>query len=238
MSLIPSVEQLIAQYGDWYPPQIRQKYQIEEWESTKSVPSTKPSADIAWEPDYAKFMARTKGWNRPVPSTSLPDGWPQKVNGPMDWDGRSFSGEGDYVYELSEAQKLEIREALARFKGELYILTSFITTNSCFSEPDRGFDMFEANSTTFTLPRLQYALEGLSNELHNGKGFVILRGLDSVGITREDKIILYLGMSSYIADERGRQSQDGRMMSSCFQNISCLWLNLTTSSSYYRCEAR
>ena len=121
MALTPSAGQLNAQYGDWYPTQVRSKYQIEEWESTKAVLSTSASADIQWEPDYIKFMARTKGWNRPALSNSLPAGWPQKVDGPMSWDGRSFADERDYVYELSEAQKLEIGEALAHFKGRLNI---------------------------------------------------------------------------------------------------------------------
>lgn len=48
-------------------------------------------------------------------------------------------------------------------------------------------------------------MRGISNEIHNGRGFKVLRGLPVAKHTREDNIIIYAGVSSHIAPIRGRQ---------------------------------
>jgi hypothetical protein len=58
---------------------------------------------------------------------------------------------------------------------------------------------------TFPLPTLHAELRRLSGELHTGHGFFVLRGLDVSKYTREENIIIYAGVSSHVASQRGRQ---------------------------------
>jgi Taurine catabolism dioxygenase TauD, TfdA family. len=66
------------------------------------------------------------------------------------------------------------------------------------------------NQSTFPLPRLHATLRDLSKEIHNGRGFFVLRGLRIDDYSREDNIIIYTGISSHIGSIRGRQ-QDTRL---------------------------
>jgi len=50
-------------------------------------------------------------------------------------------------------------------------------------------------------------------ELHRGRGFFSLRGLDPSDYSPEDNMILFLGISSYIAERRGKQDAQGNMFS-------------------------
>jgi hypothetical protein len=58
---------------------------------------------------------------------------------------------------------------------------------------------------TFPLPNLHAELRRLSDELHFGHGFFVLRGLDVDKYTREENIIIFTGLSSHIGSIRGRQ---------------------------------
>jgi hypothetical protein len=68
------------------------------------------------------------------------------------------------------------------------------------------------NQDTFPLPNLHYSLRKISDELHNGRGFKVLRGLPVTKHTREENIIIYAGVSSHIAPVRARQDHqhDGK----------------------------
>ena len=74
-------------------------------------------------------------------------------------------------------------------------------------------DLSQVKKTTFPLPHLGKTLQDLSLTLHNGRGFFILKGLKPADFTREENVMLYLGISSYIAEQRGRQSHDGSLIS-------------------------
>lgn len=73
-------------------------------------------------------------------------------------------------------------------------------------------DGSEATGSTFPLPQLKKKLLALTVELHEGKGFFVLRGLNPADYTPEDNIIIYLGISSYIAETRGKQDDAGNML--------------------------
>jgi hypothetical protein len=48
--------------------------------------------------------------------------------------------------------------------------------------------------------------------LHSGTGFVVLRGLNPTKYSPLDNVLLYLGVTSHIAEIRGCQDYDGRMI--------------------------
>jgi hypothetical protein len=62
---------------------------------------------------------------------------------------------------------------------------------------------------TFPLPITGSLLRAQSKELHFGRGFFVLHGLRVDSYSREENIIIYAGVSTYVGDVRGRQ-QDQR----------------------------
>jgi hypothetical protein len=71
----------------------------------------------------------------------------------------------------------------------------------------------EVNPASFPLPTLGEKLSNVRNELYNGRGFAIFRGVDIDSFNPVDLIVLYLGLTSYIAEKRGKQNQRGAMLS-------------------------
>jgi len=52
----------------------------------------------------------------------------------------------------------------------------------------------------------------LSVDLHDGKGFFLIRGLDYSKYTVEDNTIIFLGIQSFVAEKRARQDHLGNMI--------------------------
>ncbi|KAK3337963.1 hypothetical protein B0H65DRAFT_591981 [Neurospora tetraspora] len=158
-----------------------------------SSPIVRP--DIDWIPSYKVFKERVQrlaalNLNRP---TTLPAGWPSKITSERVWSGSDFKSEDDYVVKLSQEDIAEIESALEYFKAL-----------------DLGPD--DVSKDNFPLPNLGSKLEEVADIIHNGRGFVILRGLEPDKYSSVDNILLYLGVTSYIAETRGMQDFDGRMI--------------------------
>ncbi|KAI0543509.1 hypothetical protein F4679DRAFT_590419 [Xylaria curta] len=115
-----------------------------------------------------------------------------KMTGDMVWDGRDLDS-SQYTYKLTEAEIAEIEQALDVFKGY-------------------GLDGPEISPTNFPLASLGKKLHDFAHVVHAGRGFVVLAGLDPQKYTAEDNALLFLGVSSYIGEERGMQDNAGRMM--------------------------
>lgn len=64
------------------------------------------------------------------------------------------------------------------------------------------------SQSTFPLPTLGSVLSGISRELHTGRGFSVLRGIPVASYSREDNVIIYAGVSSYVGELRGLQVAD------------------------------
>jgi hypothetical protein len=75
-----------------------------------------------------------------------------------------------------------------------------------------GLDGNEANRSNFPLPTLQAQLQNLAVELHDRRGFFVLRGLDPSHYSAEDNVLILLGISSYIGETRGKQDDEGNML--------------------------
>ncbi|KAK4183083.1 hypothetical protein QBC35DRAFT_130317 [Podospora australis] len=153
--------------------------------------------DISWIPSLKVFQERVETLKALYPDrpTTLPAGWPAKVDAARAWSGEDFKSEDDYVIEFSAEDVLEIEAGLAHFKDLPGDLT-----------PD------DVNQHTFPLPNLGARLNEASDIVHNGRGFVVLRGLQPDKYNSLDNILLYLGITSYIAETRGMQDFDGRMI--------------------------
>jgi len=82
-----------------------------------------------------------------------------------------------------------------------------------FTDRIGRLDLEDVTRHTFPLPRLKYKLESIAETLHNGMGFTVLRGLDPRKYSRFDNAIIYLGVTSYIAEIRACQDTSGNMFS-------------------------
>ena len=69
------------------------------------------------------------------------------------------------------------------------------------------------NPTTFPLPQeLHDRLRTITQDLYNGRGFAILRGLDPDDVTEEENVLIFGGVSSHVAAQRGFQHQDRELV--------------------------
>jgi hypothetical protein len=64
----------------------------------------------------------------------------------------------------------------------------------------------------FPLPTIQAQLTRASIDVHQGRGFAIVRGIDPRRYTAEDNITIFLGISNYIGEQRGIQDKKGTML--------------------------
>ena len=76
-----------------------------------------------------------------------------------------------------------------------------------------GLNVEEVNPRNFPLPSLVLRLRSLALEIHNGRGFFVLRGLDPTRYSSEDNTLIYVAIASHIAGKRGKQNEDGDIFS-------------------------
>ncbi|KAK4152149.1 hypothetical protein C8A00DRAFT_35173 [Chaetomidium leptoderma] len=153
--------------------------------------------DISWIPSFKVFKDRVERLQTLYPDrrTTLPPGWPAQVDADRAWAGSDFKSENDYVLHLSADDIVEIEAGLAHFKAL-----------------PGGLSPDHVGPATFPLPNLNSRLVQASDIIHDGRGFVVLRGLQPAKYSNFDNILLYLGVTSYIAEKRGMQDFDGRMI--------------------------
>jgi hypothetical protein len=66
--------------------------------------------------------------------------------------------------------------------------------------------------SNFVLPTLGPKLNQIRQDIHNGKGFTVIRGLEPSKYSAEVLSMLYLGIQSHLANKLGRQDSKGNML--------------------------
>ncbi|KAF8185728.1 taurine catabolism dioxygenase TauD [Pholiota molesta] len=153
--------------------------------------------DITYHPDHQKWEERTAkrlAENASLPRTPLPEGFPTKLSSPLVWEGKDWKGEEQWVYELTSTHLDEISAAVKFFHG-------------------LGLHFGHISPETFPLPSLGPILRDLAGELHYGRGFFVLRTIPVDSYSREDNILIYAGVSSYVGETRGLQDKNGGVLS-------------------------
>lgn len=87
--------------------------------------------------------------------------------------------------------------------------------HSCWSDlANEGLDkpLGLVSQSTFPLPTLGNVLSGISREVHSGRGFSVLRGIPVSSYSREENVIIYAGVSSYVGPLRGLQDSNGGVL--------------------------
>jgi hypothetical protein len=171
-----------------------------------------------------------------VKRVSLPVGFPSSIATSAAWSGVDFENGRNQdcdILTLNEGEVKELEQACGNFQGmlarvylSLLINFSLYFGGSCYRFFARGMLIccriglnlrFESISQElFPLPTLSSKLKDLAKVLTNGVGFFLIRGLDPKQYSSEVNLIMYLGISSYIGDKRGRQDERGNMLRKYF----------------------
>ncbi|EWZ91625.1 hypothetical protein BFJ68_g10267 [Fusarium oxysporum] len=156
--------------------------------SSLAGPIIGPSPAVELAPAAAGCVSRVADG-----PAGVPEGWPKFLDEPMAWVGPQFTDESEYIHTLSEFELQEAENALLVFKA-------------------LGLDGDCVSRDNFPLPTLGPRLDRIRRDVHQGKGFGVIRGLDPQKYSVEDLTVLYLGIQSYIANRHGRQDRKGNML--------------------------
>ncbi|KAK4181521.1 hypothetical protein QBC36DRAFT_84202 [Triangularia setosa] len=110
----------------------------------------------------------------------------------MAWSPEAISSDS-YVVDIGLLGAREVEEGLRSFK-------------------ELELDGHEINRHNFHLPTLSARLGQACHEVHRGRGFVIIRGIDPLKYSVEDNVMIYLGIAAYIGEQRGFQDKKGNML--------------------------
>ncbi|KAF3917104.1 hypothetical protein ABW20_dc0104721 [Dactylellina cionopaga] len=125
---------------------------------------------------------------------SAAEEWPKYLESPLAWDGNRYDGkESEYTYNFLSSDVEEIEAALRYFE-------------------ELELDGRDVSVENFPLPTLGAKLKAFAEELHRGRGFFVLSGLDPKKYTPENNALIFLGLSSYIGEKRGMQNTGGDMI--------------------------
>jgi hypothetical protein len=112
----------------------------------------------------------------------------QPIVDPAGWTKAELAANDDWIFRLSDADRAEIADAVEGVEA-------------------RGLDIKDIGRDDFALPRLGEGLAAVRDELVNGRGFVLIRGLPVGDLTRRQSAIAYWGLSTHF----GRAvSQNGK----------------------------
>ncbi|KAI0890617.1 Clavaminate synthase-like protein [Annulohypoxylon maeteangense] len=126
--------------------------------------------------------------------SSLPSGFPHHLHQDLAWTGPQLdSSEPHYILSLTADELVEVRSAKDHFKA-------------------LELDGDLVSRENFPLPTLGSKLEALGQDLYNGKGLSVVRGINPDDYSVEDLTIIWLGIQAYIADQRGCQDHRGNML--------------------------
>ncbi len=171
----------------------------------------------------AACSALVESFAAPAPEAAgLPAGFPSLVKSPLAWTSATFQSEDEYIHALQPEDIAEIESALALFKGSSATATCFPRrvpglsaasgqklTGPCVG---LGLDGDLVTKGNFPLPTLGPKLDLIRRDIHQGKGFALIRGLDPRKYSVEDLTMIHLGIQVYIANRQGRQDRKGNML--------------------------
>src|SRR4051795_8004431 len=116
------------------------------------------------------------------------------VEGPSAWIGRDLRGrEDEWIYSLSPAEIAEIENATASVR-------------------DRGLDIADIRRADFPLPTFGARLDRMREEILNGRGFVLIRGLPVDGRPIAGNAVAYWaaaywGIGAYLGNARSQNAK-------------------------------
>ncbi|KAJ6566830.1 hypothetical protein B0H19DRAFT_1258013 [Mycena capillaripes] len=142
--------------------------------------------ETAYEPSESFWTEAQASYQKPA-EDPLPEGFPVKVTGPQIWNGKELINKPEqWLHTFTADEVADVDNAIEHF----------ISLNLGFSEISRD---------TFPLKILNKALDKAVDEIFNGIGLRIFRGLPVQKYDRKSHIIAFAGISAYIGEHRYRQ---------------------------------
>jgi hypothetical protein len=100
---------------------------------------------------------------------------------PAEWYGAELADSDHWIYTLAEAEIAEVAAAVAGVE-------------------ERGFDIKDITRRDFPLPNFAAALDLVHDELMDGRGFAVIRGLPVAGMTRAQAAAAFWGIGTYLGE--------------------------------------
>lgn len=113
---------------------------------------------------------------------------PEAMTGEAAWYGKDMSDSTEWIHTLTPEDIKEIDAALDAFHAG-------------------GLSMADISPDTFPLPRLSEKLGNILNEIINGRGFVLLRGMPVEKYGKADSAIAYLGIGAHLGSFRSQNAK-------------------------------
>lgn len=107
---------------------------------------------------------------------------------PSAWTGADMAQRTDWLVHLSDADNAELRAALSHARA-------------------RGVDVPALASADFPLPMLAPRLQGITREVMQGRGFVLMRGFQIDDLPAQDAALIYWGIGSHMGRGRAQNAQ-------------------------------
>ncbi|OJJ31390.1 hypothetical protein ASPWEDRAFT_187270 [Aspergillus wentii DTO 134E9] len=150
-----------------------------------------PVESIPYYPDRAQYDARVLDHLQRQPAqAALPAGFPAELDSDMVWEGSDLNLE-----ESAQENRTKLMVLNTSQLAEIDAALSYFQTLSK--------SMHELDPSTFPSPSLHPVLRAVSDNLHYGYGFTLIRGIPVTQYTREENMIIYVGVSAHIASNRG-----------------------------------
>jgi hypothetical protein len=107
------------------------------------------------------------------------------IAGPGVWYGGNLACRDDWIRHFGAAEIAEIEDAVRGFRGSLENMS-----------PE-----------SFPLPRLGPVLRGVLDELQEGRGFILMRGLPAERWSRAQQAAAYLGIGAWLGPARSQNAK-------------------------------
>ncbi|KAH0558756.1 hypothetical protein GP486_004599 [Trichoglossum hirsutum] len=158
---------------------------------TSAMDTTVTGPDRAWIPSNNVSPHYTQLAH--VGEQKLPTGFSSHNASTIAWSGHAFEFDSSSLLTLLPTHIRELEKASDHFQA-------------------LGVPMEKLSRSNFPLPTLGPILSELAKQVHSGKGFFVIRGLKPDNYSRETSMVMYVGISSYIGETRGRQDEFGNML--------------------------
>jgi hypothetical protein len=146
-----------------------------------------PAAPVA-DPAASSQAVRNRCEESPAMTIDVRPPRPQ-VTGPSAWVGADLARQPErWTYRLSTREIAEVESATAAAR-------------------DRGLDVAAIRRADFPLPTLGPVLDRLRDEVLNGRGFVLLRGLPVTDRPIADSATAYWGIGTYFGNARSQNAK-------------------------------
>ena len=118
---------------------------------------------------------------------SSPHSLPPEIQGPSSWFGQDLATRRDWIETLSEAEISEVDIATKQLA-------------------DSEIEIPAIRSEDFSLPTLSGRLKRMLDEVLNGRGFVLLRGLPVERWSRREAAIAFFGLGAHLGNARSQNA--------------------------------